>query len=73
VLSAEEITRVPPSEYALGPDSPRITIRPQSGAAFVIVFGGRNPLGSARYAKIDGTAGVVLLPAYVAETWEQVR
>jgi len=73
VLSAEEVARVPASEYALGPDSLRITVRPASGAAFVIVFGGRNPLGSARYAKVDGTAGVALLPSYVAETWEQVR
>jgi hypothetical protein len=73
LLSAEEVARVPPSEYALGPDSLRITVRPQGGAAFVVVFGGRNPLGSARYAKVDGTAGVVLLPSYVAETWEQVR
>jgi len=73
VLSAEEVARVPPTEYALGPDSLRITIRPDRGAAFVIVFGGSNPLGSARYARIDGTAGIALLPAYVAETWEQVR
>ena len=73
VLSAEEVARVPPSDYALEADSLRITIRPQSGAAFVVVFGGRNPLGSARYAKVDGKPGVVLLPSYVAETWEQVR
>jgi hypothetical protein len=73
VLSAEEIARVPPSEYALGPDSLRVTVRPDKGAAFVIVFGGRNPLGAARYAKVDGTAGVALLPSYVAEAWEQVR
>lgn len=73
VLSAEEIARVPPSEYALGPDSLRVTVRPASGAAFVIVFGGRNPLGAARYAKVDGETGVALLATYVAEAWEQVR
>lgn len=73
VLSAEEVARVPSSEYALGADSLRVTVRPASGAAFVIQFGGRNPLGSARYAKVDGTAGVVLLPTYVAEAWEGVR
>jgi hypothetical protein len=73
VLSAEEVARVPSSEYALGPDSLRVTVRPVSGAAFVVQFGGRNPLGSARYAKVDGTAGVALLPTYVAEAWEQVR
>jgi hypothetical protein len=73
VLSAAEVARVSPSEYALAPDSLRVTVRPASGAAFVILFGGPNPLGSARYAKIDDTAGIVLLPTYVAEAWEQVR
>jgi hypothetical protein len=73
LLTAEEVARVPTLEYALGPDSLRVTVRPASGAAFVVQFGGRNPLGSARYARIDGTAGVALLPAYVAEAWEQVR
>jgi hypothetical protein len=73
VLSAEEVARASPSEYALGPDSLKVSIRPASGAAFVIQFGGRNPLGSARYAKVDGEAGLFLLPTYVAEAWEQVR
>jgi hypothetical protein len=73
VLTAEEVARVPPSEYALGADSLRVTVRPAAGAAFVILFGGANPLGAARYAKVDGEAGVVLLPTYVAEAWEQVR
>jgi hypothetical protein len=73
VLSAEEVARVPPSEYALGSDSLRVTVRPAHGAAFVIQFGGRNPLGSAHYAKVDGETGVFLLPAYVGEAWERVR
>jgi len=73
VLTAEEVARVPPSEYALGADSLRVTVRPVTGAAFVILFGGTNPLGASRYAKVDGEAGVALLPTYVAEAWEQVR
>jgi hypothetical protein len=73
VLSAAEVARVPPSDYALGPDSLHVTVRPATGAAFAIQFGGRNPLGAARYARIDGQAGIALLPAYVAEAWEQVR
>jgi hypothetical protein len=73
VLTAEEVARVPSSEYALGAGSLRVTVRPASGAAFVILFGGTNPLGAARYARVDGEAGVALLPAYVAEAWEQVR
>jgi hypothetical protein len=73
VLTVDEVARVPASEYALGADSLRVTIRPAEGAAFGVQFGGRNPLGSARYARIDGAAGIALLPAYVAEVWEQVR
>jgi hypothetical protein len=73
VLTAEEVARVPPAEYALGPDSLKVTVRPASGASFVVQFGGRNPLGSARYAKVDGEAGVVLLPAHAADAWERIR
>jgi hypothetical protein len=73
VLTAEEIAKVPPSEYALGSDSLKVSIRPAKGATFVIQFGGRNPLGAARYAKVDGEPGIALLPIYVAEPWEQVK
>ncbi len=73
VMTAEEVAHVPPSEYALGADSLRVTVRPATGAAFVIQFGGTNPLGTSRYAKVDGGAGVALLPTYVVEAWEQVR
>lgn len=73
VLTAEEVARVPASDYALGADSLRVTVRPGTGAAFVIQFGGTNPLGAARYAKVDGEAGIALLPTYVAEAWEQVK
>lgn len=73
VLSTEEVAKMPPTEYALGPHSLKVSIRPANGAAFVIQFGRRNPLGSARYAKVDGEPGVALLPTYVAEAWEQLR
>ena len=72
-LSAEEVASIAPSQYALGPDNLKVSIRPDKGAAFVVQFGGRNPLGSARYAKVEGESGVVLLPTYVADTWEQLR
>jgi hypothetical protein len=73
MLTAAEVARVPASEYALTADSLKVTVRPATGAAFVIQFGGANPLGSARYARVDGEAGVALLPTYVADAWEQVR
>jgi hypothetical protein len=72
VLTTEEVARVPPSEYALASDSLRIQVRAADGATFRVQFGGLNPLGSARYAKVDGMDGVLMLPAYVGDAWEQV-
>ena len=72
VLTAEEVARVPPSEYALVSDSLRVQVRAADGTTFRIQLGGRNPLGSARYATVDGMAGVPMLPAYVGDAWEQV-
>ena len=72
VLTAEEVARVPPSEYALAADSLRVRVRAMDGTLFAIQFGGRNPLGAARYAKVDGMDGVPMLPAYVGDAWERV-
>ena len=72
VLTADEVARVPPSEYALSSDSLRVLVRASNGATFRIQFGGRNPLGAARYARVDGMEGVPMLPAYVGDAWEQV-
>jgi hypothetical protein len=72
VLTADEVARVPPSEYALAAGSLRVQVRSADDATFRIQFGGLNPLGSARYAKIDGRDGVPMLPAYVGDAWEQV-
>jgi hypothetical protein len=72
VLSADEVARVAPSEYALAADSLRVEVRAASGATFRAVFGGRNPLGAARYTKVDGMDGVFLLPSHVGDAWDQV-
>jgi hypothetical protein len=72
LLTAEEVARVSPSEYALAADSLRVQVRAADGAIFRVQFGGLNPLGSARYAKVDGIDGVPMLPAYVGDAWEQV-
>lgn len=72
VMTAEEVAQVPVSEYALWPTSLRVRVRALNGTIFAIQFGGRNPLGSARYARVDGSDGVSMLPTYVAEAWEQV-
>jgi hypothetical protein len=72
VLTADEAERVSPAEYGLGPTSLGVEVRAASGMVFRIQFGGRNPLGSARYAKVGGMAGVPLMPIHVGDAWEQV-
>jgi hypothetical protein len=70
-LSAEEVAVGDAADYALGPTALRVRVDGPEGASFAIRFGARNPLGSSRYAQVGGEAGVTLLPAYVAEAWEQ--
>jgi hypothetical protein len=72
VLTVDEVARVPPSEYELVSDSVRVLVRAADGATFRIQFGGRNPLGVARYARVDGMEGIAMLPAYVGDAWDQV-
>jgi hypothetical protein len=72
LLSAVEVAGVAPQEYAFESDNLRVLVRPARGPQFLIQFGGPNPLGSARYARVDGLPGVALLPSYVAEAWEQL-
>jgi len=50
----------------------RVQVRAANGTTFRIQFGGRNPLGAARYARVDGIEGVPMLPAYVGDAWQQV-
>ena len=71
VLSPEEAARATPSDYALGPEALSVTVLGPDAATFAIRFGATNPLGSARYARVEGIEGVPMLPTYVAETWEQ--
>lgn len=39
---------------------------------FTVEFGSLNPMGLARYARVGGTSNVMLIPRFVADTWEQV-
>jgi hypothetical protein len=72
VLTADEVSKVPASEYAFGPESLRVEVRSASGATFRIQFGGANPLGAARYTRVEGVEGLPMLPIHAAEAWEQV-
>jgi hypothetical protein len=72
VLTADEVAQVPRSGYALGAQSLLVRLTGPDGATFEVQFGGSNPLGSARYSRVTGVEGMPMLPAYVAQAWEQV-
>ncbi len=55
---------------AYGLDPPVITVAIKGRTTFSIAFGAANPLGFARYARVGESEEVVLLPRYVADTWE---
>jgi hypothetical protein len=72
VMSPAEVAGMAPGEYGLDRGAMRVTVWSSTGATFVIRFGRRNPLGLGRYARIEGVDGVPILPAFVADAWEQV-
>ena len=72
VLTADEVARMPPGEYALDPRALQVEVRARDGATFRIQFGAPNPLGAARYVKVEGMDGVALLPIHVGAAWQQV-
>jgi len=41
-------------------------------AGVTIEFGGTNPLGLERYARIAGRSEILLMPAFVADAWQMV-
>ncbi len=71
-LAADEIGDRPLAEFGLAPPRLAVTVRRASGGSITVYFGGPNPLGLTRYARIDGRPGIALLPAFVAESWERV-
>lgn len=72
VLTPEEVAGVAPADYGLDHGTMQVTVGSAAGATFVIRFGGANPLGLGRYARVDGMAGIPILPGYLADAWEQV-
>ena len=67
VFAADELTGPRLAEFGLAPAGLTVTARREGGACVTIGFGAANPLGLARYTRIDGKAEVALLPSFVAE------
>jgi len=71
LLTDQEIGPTMPADYGLGEAALRVSVRGPGDARFVIRFGAANPLGLAHYTRVDGVAGVPLLPSYVTDAWRQ--
>ena len=52
-------------EFGLTPPRLAVTAHRSSGASITVEFGGTNPLGLERYARIVGRSEVLLIPAFV--------
>ena len=71
ILTGEEAAGAE-RDFGLAPPVLSVTARAPTDPPFTIHFGGRNPLGLARYARVEGRPEVVLLPEFVAEAWERL-
>jgi len=60
------------AEFGLDPPRLAVTAQKAQGGSVTIYFGAVNPIGLARYTRIDGKPEIVLLPSFVAEAWERV-
>ena len=58
------------AEFELTPPHLTVTARMTGGASITIEFGGTNPLGLERYARVAGRPEILLMPAFVADAWE---
>jgi hypothetical protein len=58
------------AEFGLDPPRLSVGVRQASGAEMAVEFGGLNPLGLERYARILGRPEILLMPSFVAEPWE---
>jgi hypothetical protein len=57
-------------EFGLRPPRLTVTAHRSDGGAMTIEFGGANPLGLERYARVVGRPEILLMPAFVADAWE---
>lgn len=71
-LDADEVAGQPLDQFGLAPARLTVIARTAEGEGMTIAFGGANPLGLARYARIDGRPELLLLSSYVADAWERV-
>jgi hypothetical protein len=59
-------------EFRLEPPRLTVTAHAADGDSIAVEFGGSNPLGLERYARVVGRAEILLMPGFVADAWERV-
>ena len=70
VISRAEHFEIPLADFGLAPPRCMVVIRTATSAPFVIQFGDVSPQGLAQYARLGGSADILLLPRFVGEPWE---
>jgi len=71
VFGATELSDGMLAEFGLAPPRLSVTAATAAGRSVTVHFGAANPLGLARYARVEGQPEVVLLPIFVADAWQQ--
>jgi hypothetical protein len=72
LLAPAEAAERPLAEFGLDPPKLTLAVERAGAPPFVVHFGDANPLGLARYARVEGRPGLALVPGYVAESWERL-
>ena len=70
ILSPEEYAETPFAAFGLAPPRYSVVVRTAASTPLMIQFGETNPQGLAQYARLDGSAELLLLPRFVGEPWE---
>jgi len=72
VMGRDELPGTPLAELGLDPPRFSVSVRTGALAPITVEFGGLNPQGLARYARVKGRDEILLLPSFVGEPWEHV-
>jgi hypothetical protein len=70
-FSPDELSGRSMSEFGLEKPKLILTAGTAGGATATIAFGEINPLGLTQYVRMDGRNEIAMLPAYVANAWDE--
>lgn len=71
-LTAEELAGRSPADYGLAPPRLTVDVALAGGRRLVLAFGAASPVGLTSYVRRDREPGLLLLPGFVAESWEKL-